>query len=122
MNFIADEGVDRIIVEHLRKRGFAVRYIAEMCPGSTDEKVLCLANASAEILLTCDKDFGELVFRQRRLTHGIVLLRLAGLPGERKAELTIAVVQMCADRLANSFAVIAPHQTRLRPLHLTTTT
>jgi len=39
--------------------------------------------------LTADKDFGELVFRQRLLHSGIVLIRLAGLKPETKAELVV---------------------------------
>lgn len=63
MNFLADENVDRQIVERLRYVGFNVRYIAETAAGISDDEVLDLANSEESLLLTADKDFGELVFR-----------------------------------------------------------
>lgn len=59
MEFWADESVDR-----LREDGHQVWYAAEMEPGLSDEAVLALANREAALLLTADKDFGELVFRE----------------------------------------------------------
>lgn len=79
MKFFADESVDRHIVERLRREGHRVWYVAEMDPGIPDDVVLALANQETALLLTADKDFGEIVFRQRLHTHGVVLIRLAGL-------------------------------------------
>lgn len=66
MNFLADENVDRQIVERLRCVGFNVRYIAETDAGISDDEVLDLANSEESLLLTADKDFGELVFRLKK--------------------------------------------------------
>ena len=60
MNLLADEGVDRQIVERLRQEGHHVVYIAEVEPGITDEVVLDRANEINALLITLDKDFGEL--------------------------------------------------------------
>ncbi len=56
--FLADESVDREIVERLRGEGHDVLYVAEMEPGITDDEVFERANATGRILVTCDKDFG----------------------------------------------------------------
>jgi len=85
MTFVADESIDRQIVERLRADGHVVRYVAEAAPGMPDDLVLDLANRESAPLLTADKDFGELVYRQGRLTSGVVLIRLAGLSAVRKA-------------------------------------
>ena len=88
MNFFADESVDGPIVEQLRQDGNEVLYVAELDSGITDTEVLRSANQARAPLLTADKDFGELVFRRKLLsTRGVVLLRLAGLSSQRKAEL-----------------------------------
>ena len=79
MNLLADECVDGEIVRRLRLDGHSVQYVAEMLPGVSDEIVLELANRERSLLLSVDKDLGELVFRQRRLMPGVVLIRLAGL-------------------------------------------
>ena len=50
MNFLADESIDRQIVDRLRQDGHAVRYVAEMEPGISDDKVLDLANQEADVV------------------------------------------------------------------------
>ena len=67
MNFLADESVDQPIVERLRHDGHGVLAVVEMEPSISDETVLKRANQQLSLLLTADKDFGELVFRQRRI-------------------------------------------------------
>ncbi|MFH1118040.1 MAG: DUF5615 family PIN-like protein, partial [Pseudomonadota bacterium] len=88
MKIVADEGVDRPIVEKLRCEQHEVIYVAELAPGINDDDVLRLAKERHAILLTADKDFGELVFRLNRAGEGIVLIRLHGFPSEEKAAIT----------------------------------
>jgi predicted nuclease of predicted toxin-antitoxin system len=115
MNFLADEGVDRQIVERLRQNGHEVPYVAEMEPGISDEEVLKRANDKNTILITADKDFGEIVFHQKLHTvGGVVLLRLAGLSAERKAEITSKVIESRSDELPATFSVVSPGKVRKR--------
>jgi predicted nuclease of predicted toxin-antitoxin system len=85
VNFLADESVDRQIVERLRAEGHSVPSVAEMEPGISDEVVLSHANRESVILLTADKDFGEMVYRLHRVALGVVLIRLVGLSPPKKA-------------------------------------
>jgi predicted nuclease of predicted toxin-antitoxin system len=87
VTFLADEGVDRQIVDRLHLDGHQVAYVAEMSPGITDEAVLLESRGSASVLITADKDFGELVFRQRKASTGVLLIRLSGLTPLGKAAL-----------------------------------
>ena len=87
MKIVADESVDKQIVDRLRSEGHAVLFVAELDPGIDDEAVLQRSRESSAVLLTADKVFGELVFRQRLLHAGVLLIRLAGLRPETKAEL-----------------------------------
>jgi len=114
VNLVADEDVDRPVVARLRQDGHDVVYIAELSPSVPDEDVLQQANARRAVLLTSDKNFGELVFRQRLVHSGVVLLRLAGLANTTKAEI---VGEVCRDRaaeLVGAFSVISPGQIRIR--------
>ena len=79
MNFLVYENVDRQIADGLRSMGYNVEYVAEKDAEISDDEVLEMANKKTALLLTADKDFGELVFPQRRATSGVVLIRLAGL-------------------------------------------
>lgn len=63
MNLLADESVDQQIVARLRRDEHAVSYVAEMSPSISDDVVLQQASAAGLLLVTADKDFGELVFR-----------------------------------------------------------
>ena len=101
MDCLVDEGVDRQIVDQLRQDGHSVLYIAEMAPGIADDEVLEIANERGALLLTSDKDFGELVYRQERLTSGVILLRLAGLSPTRKAEIVASAIGQHSEELPN---------------------
>lgn len=115
MNILADESVDLPIVAHLRRLGHCVWYVAEMDPGISDEAVLQLAQGEQALLLTADKDFGELVFRWRQLSSGVILLRLAGLPAQSKAEIVAAAIEQHQESLHTAFAVITKQNVRIRP-------
>ena len=116
MNLLADESVDRQIVDRLRREGHNVLYVAEMEPGIPDDTVLDLANHEADVLLTADKDFGELVFRQGRVASGVLLVRLAGLSPDRKAGIVATAVNQHSTELPGAFAVVAPGSFRIRRL------
>ena len=114
MKCLADEGVDRMIVDKLREAGHEVLYIAEMDPGISDQVVLERAQESGVLLVTCDKDFGELVFRQGLYAKGVVLLRLAGLSQSVKAEIVVNVFAQHGSEMEQSFSVISPGMVRIR--------
>ena len=76
MNFLADECCDRGLVEALRKAEYDVLYILESKRGATDDEVLALAFDERRIIISEDKDFGELVYRLKKPAHGIILIRI----------------------------------------------
>ncbi|MBI3679621.1 MAG: DUF5615 family PIN-like protein [Acidobacteria bacterium] len=114
MKIVADESVDKQIVDRLRAHGHEVLSVAELDPGIDDEAVLSRSRQSNSILLTADKDFGELVFRQRLLHSGVLLIRLAGLAADVKAELVAIAFDQHAKELNMGFAVISRRALRLR--------
>jgi predicted nuclease of predicted toxin-antitoxin system len=85
-----------------------------MKPGISDHDVLNLANHEEAILITADKDFGELVFRQGKVAPGIVLVRLAGLSPAIKAEIVAAAIMDHITQLLRSFTVIMQDSVRIR--------
>ena len=66
MRWFADECVDAMLVSRLRVTGHDVIYVAEMASGTSDAEAIARAQADLRLLLTEDKDFGELVVRWRR--------------------------------------------------------
>ena len=102
MRFLADENVALRTVDALRHLGHDVAWIRTAAPGSTDAEVLARAGAERRVLLTADKDFGELAFRWALPAEsGIILLRLRG-----SAEARTATVIAVRDRDYNVMQVI----------------
>ena len=114
MKFLVDESVDRQVVDRLRLDGHEVWYVTEMEPGVPDELILSMADRDRAILVTADKDFGELVFRQKQISRGVILIRLAGLSPIQKAELVSTAISEHLSELENSFTVIVPGAIRIR--------
>ena len=112
--FIADEGVDRSIVVALREEGHEVISVAELSPGIPDEDVLELANRRNALLITSDKDFGELVYRKELLASGVILVRLSGMSSREKARILSTVIRERHNELMHCFTVIRPGQVRIR--------
>jgi predicted nuclease of predicted toxin-antitoxin system len=76
MKLVADECVDFGIIRALRENEVEVFAIVEETASIMDNDVLKIANERSELLLTQDKDFGELVFRLKLPNHGVVLIRM----------------------------------------------
>jgi predicted nuclease of predicted toxin-antitoxin system len=100
----------------LRADGHDILYAAETLRGVSDEELLTRAFAENRILLTQDKDFGELVYRLRRPALGLVLLRFD--VGDRafKIPRLRELLEESAERLPGSFVVLEVTKVRFRPL------
>ncbi len=114
MNLVADENIDRGIVERLRRDGHLVEWIAELSPSVSDEEVLMLAVNAGAVLVTEDKDFGELVYRRRLAHSGVLLVRLEGLDNATKAQVVSLAIQENLAELPGAFAVVSSDSVRLR--------
>jgi predicted nuclease of predicted toxin-antitoxin system len=115
MNFLADENFPRPAVEALRQAGLDVLWIAESKPGTPDDEVLALSVSTSRVLLTFDKDFGELAYRQRLPAHcGIVLFRLTPQSPDEAASLAVAAIRS-QESWVGHFSVITRQRVRMRP-------
>lgn len=111
---MADENVDKEIVDRLRADGHDVLFIAEDAPGIDDQAVLDRSRQTDGVLLTADKDFGDLVFRQRLLHSGVLLVRLAGVRPDMKSGLVAATFARHGKELRSGFAVLSKRSLRFR--------
>ena len=114
LSFVADENVESDVVVALRGLGHDVVDVAHSSPGAADDSLLESARSRNAILITSDKDFGDLVYRQRKMTAGVVLMRLAGLSPQLKARHVAAAVGQHESELLGSFTVIARRSVRVR--------
>ncbi len=114
MKFLADESIDFPIIHFLRQQGLDVRAVSEEFPSKEDEFVLNSANLDNRILITSDKDFGELVYRLRKVNRGVILLRIEELYSIEKAELLLKVLLERKDELLGAFTVVKKEMIRIR--------
>ena len=115
-SFVADENFDFAVVKQLRENGFSVLAIAESFSSIADPQVLQIAVDRKSILLTEDKDFGELVHRLRMSHCGILLVRLLKMSSAEKSKRICEVIMNQGDELINSFSVLSNEQLRIRPI------
>lgn len=115
MTFVADECVFGTIIDRLRADGHTVHAIRDTNRGEADPDVLAIAVSHEAVLLTQDKDFGELVFRHQLKHCGVVLIRLADLPSAERAEMVSNVITNHASELPRAFTVISSNGVRIRP-------
>lgn len=116
MNLLADECCDVAMVAALRADGHDVLYAVESLRGSTDEEVLRRAVDEGRILLTEDKDFGELVYRLKRPARGIILLRFDVVDHALKIPRLHSVLESQSNQIPGAFVVIDKEKIRIRPL------
>lgn len=116
MRLCADENLPADCVTALRVNGHDVLWIRETMPGATDEEVIARAMHEQRLLLTFDKDFGELVYhRGRKAVAGIVLFRVAFPSADAVAEFVTRLLASRDDWFGN-FSVIDDRSIRMRPL------
>lgn len=116
MKYLADENVAAKIVAWLRGRGDDVRYAAEERPGELDSQWLHEAEAEERLILTSDKDFGELVFRDRLNSHGVVLLRLRDMSIDQRLRRLVQCWSVVEANPAGCFIVITRQRVRVRAI------
>lgn len=118
MKILADENIESVMVNWLRDRGYDVVWASDALNSTSDSDLIAIANQDDRIVLTRDLDFGELVFRELRISAGIVLLRIkAQEQNERLIHL-----QKWWDQIKisapNNFIIVSNKHLRIRPLHL----
>ena len=116
MRFLANENFPLKAVEALREQGHDVLWVRTDCPGITDEEVLLRAQAADRILLTFDKDFGELAFRSGlSASCGIILFRISPQSPSLVAHIASAAIASRSD-WAGHFSVVEGYRIRMTPL------
>lgn len=116
MRICANENLPEACVLRLRQDGHDVLWIREAAPGSPDTDVLARAHAAGRLLITFDKDFGELVFRHgAKASHGVVLFRIAQ-PSAVTVASRVAAVPASRDDWSGHFSVVEEFAIRMRPL------
>lgn len=116
MRILADECCDAGIVNKLRAAGHDVVYVPEDNVGISDDEVLQMAFAEGRILLTEDKDFGGLIYRLKKPSYGVILIRIDVQERHRKWPRLEALLARHQEKLSGHFTVVDQDKFRFRQL------
>ncbi len=122
MRILADENIPLQLVQHLRAAGYDVRSIREEVRGEADLNIAMLCSSDDRLLITYDKDFGELVFAPPETAPadwakaGVVLLRLKGMPYADRSSRVLHVLNSGEFTFEGFFTVIEADRIRQRSL------
>jgi len=112
MRFLVDECTGPAVARWLREQSHEVFSVYEDARGMADEDVLAKAFSGSWILITNDKDFGEMVFRERKPHHGVVFLRLDDERASSKIDAVQRLLDAYADQLPDAFVVVTETHVR----------
>lgn len=112
MRFLIDESLGSRFAKLLSREGYNVLFVGDIMRGTSDENVLSFAEKENLVLIAEDKDFGELVFRQKKPTRGVILLRASTINPEKLFEMANDVL----DKAEGKFIVVKEGQIRIRGL------
>ena len=116
LRFLADENFPGDVVEAITDFGYNTSWIRRDAPGISDDVVLKMAMEEKRVLITFDKDFGELAFKQGLpASCGIILFRIPLLSPESAVEF-IARVLKSRDDWRGHFSVVEINRVRMRPI------
>jgi predicted nuclease of predicted toxin-antitoxin system len=118
MRILANENISGTVIRLLRQGGHDVLSAKESMRGQADAEVLDRARRDGRVLVTHDKDFGELAFRSRLPAEcGVILFRLDGRDPDADNRRILETIE-AGNEWAGHFAVVTDHEIRIRPLPL----
>lgn len=114
MHLVADENVEAYVIRALRQAGHGIFSSSEAIPRADDMTVLDLSLERGEVLLTGDKDFGDLVFLHDRPNRRVVLMRLKGMRPLDECARMVMITEAQGHELKDAFATVDPKKMRNR--------
>jgi len=116
MKIIADESVNYFFVLELRKKGYQILSVAENYPSIEDEDILSISLNPPAIVITEDKDFGELVFRHKKKFVSVILLRYNPSEATIIFERLFNLLEKYVQELFDAFVTVTVNKTRIKHL------
>lgn len=118
IKFLVDVNIEKRIVDFLIEKGFDVKCVVDINKQMSDVYLCEIANNEQRIVLTNDKDFGEIVFLQKKISNGIILLRVKNQDSFEKVILLGRLLDSYSNKITNHFVVITKERFRFIPLEV----
>jgi predicted nuclease of predicted toxin-antitoxin system len=117
MRFLIDVGVGVVIEKYLRGEGYDTKAVREIDPRMEDEEIIRTAVLENRMVVTMDKDFGELVYHSLMVHCGVLLLRLENANGPEKLQVVKHIMKNYGSQIRNCFCVFQNDKFRIRRIN-----
>lgn len=111
-----DESTGKKVAEALRLKGFDVISVIDNFQGASDSEITRIAFRENRIIITNDKDFGDLIYRRKFPAYGVIFLRLKDESPANKIRVILKVLSKKAHQLTGNFIVVNESSIRIRSL------
>ncbi|MBF0232221.1 MAG: DUF5615 family PIN-like protein [Desulfamplus sp.] len=116
MKFLIDVGVGKSVENYLHENGFDIKAVRDIDPAMPDEKIIRIAVFEQRMIVTMDKDFGELVYHSFMDHCGVLLLRLEDATVIEKRKVMEFIIDNYLSRIQNCFCVFKNDKFRIRAI------
>ena len=116
MKVLVDVGVSKVVERWLASQDVDVVAVRDLDPEMTDASILDSAAAQQRLVITMDKDFGELIVRSGRLHAGVLLLRLDAARSQEKLHVVQHIFAQHRDMLPGNYCIYQRGRLRVRRL------
>lgn len=114
LKFLVDESTGLRAARALREEGWDAESVIEVMRGAEDEDILKRAWKEGRIVIANDKDFGELIYRQKLPHKGVILLRLRKDTVRHRIRVLKEVISHYEENLKNKFVTVTEGNVRIR--------
>src|SRR3990172_11614308 len=114
LRFLVDVGVSKKAEQWLQKQGYDTKNVRDINPRMPDKEILKIAVSEKRMVITMDKDFGELVYNSGLPHAGVLLLRLEDAKSNEKVKIVEKILEKYPDKLLNKFCVFKDDKLRIR--------
>lgn len=113
VRFLIDVGVGKKVEEWLKADGYDVKTVRSIDPKARDVEILKIAKIEFRMVVTMDKDFGELIYKSGKSHSGVLILRLEDAKGSKKVEVLKKILHDFEDEIENRFCVFQNNRLRI---------
>ena len=117
LKFLVDVGVGKSIEDFLSRSGYDTKAVRKIDPRLEDEKIIRIAASENRMVITMDKDFGELVYHSGMPHCGVLLLRLEDAVGTRKLQIVKHILETYSHQITNCFCVFQNDRFRIKKIN-----
>ncbi len=114
IKFLVDVGVGNKVEIWLNLKGYDTKAVRELDPRMTDTEILQIAVDENRMVITMDKDFGDLIYQMNMPHAGVILLRLDSYSSEEKTKIIQIILEEHMTKIIGKFSVYKDGRLRIR--------